>query len=104
MPQNQKEKILVAISGGVDSAVSAMLLKQDGHPVEAVYVRTWEHEEDPAWRLPWSQRFKRCRGCMQSAEDSISSRQLLQFLQVRGCSTDGGRICRRNHSQPGYFV
>ena len=46
MPQNQKEKILVAMSGGVDSAVSAMLLKQDGHPVEAVYVRTWEHEED----------------------------------------------------------
>jgi len=41
-----KEKILVAISGGVDSAVSAMLLQEEGHEVEAVYVRTWEHEDD----------------------------------------------------------
>jgi tRNA-specific 2-thiouridylase len=41
-----KESILVALSGGVDSAVSAALLKQQGHNVSAVYVRTWEYEDD----------------------------------------------------------
>ena len=40
------EKILVALSGGVDSAVSAALLVDQGHEVEAIYVRTWEHEND----------------------------------------------------------
>ena len=40
------EKILVALSGGVDSAVSARLLKDAGHEIAGVYVRTWEHEDD----------------------------------------------------------
>jgi len=40
-----KERILVALSGGVDSAVAAAILKEAGHEVEAAYVRTWELEE-----------------------------------------------------------
>ncbi len=43
---NQKQKVLVAMSGGVDSAVAAKLLQMQGHEVESVYVRTWEHEND----------------------------------------------------------
>ena len=43
---SQMENTLIALSGGVDSAVSAAILKQSGTPVEAVYVRTWEHEDD----------------------------------------------------------
>ena len=39
-------RILVALSGGVDSAVSASILLQEGCQVEAVYVKTWEHEND----------------------------------------------------------
>ena len=46
MPIFKSEKILVALSGGVDSAVSAALLLEQGHCIEAVYVRTWEHEND----------------------------------------------------------
>ena len=41
-----KEKILVAMSGGVDSSVAAALLLAKGHPIEGVYVKTWENEED----------------------------------------------------------
>jgi tRNA-specific 2-thiouridylase len=42
----EKENILVAMSGGVDSSVAAALLIEEGHSVEGVYVRTWENEED----------------------------------------------------------
>lgn len=46
MPKSVAERLLVALSGGVDSAVSAALLKDQGHEIEGVYVRTWEHEDD----------------------------------------------------------
>lgn len=47
-------KVLVALSGGVDSAVAALLLKQQGHTLEAVYMRTWmSEEEDIVADCPW---------------------------------------------------
>ncbi len=46
MSGTAKERLLVALSGGVDSSVAAALLKDQGHEVEGVYVRTWEHEDD----------------------------------------------------------
>ena len=46
MSKSVTERLLVALSGGVDSSVSAALLKDQGHEIEGVYVRTWEHEDD----------------------------------------------------------
>ena len=56
-----KEKILVALSGGVDSAVAAMSLLMAGHEIETVYVKTWDHEEDLLGECPGAQDLKDAR-------------------------------------------
>ncbi len=40
------ERIVVGLSGGVDSAVAAWLLKQQGHDVVVLYMKNWEDDDD----------------------------------------------------------
>jgi tRNA-specific 2-thiouridylase len=50
-----REKILVALSGGVDSAVAALLLKRQGHDVAAAYMKNWINEDQVIGHCPWEQ-------------------------------------------------
>lgn len=41
-----KQRIVVGLSGGVDSAVTAHLLKQQGHEVVGIFMKNWEDDDD----------------------------------------------------------
>lgn len=42
----QKEKIIVGMSGGVDSSVAALLLLEQGYEVEGLFMKNWEEDDN----------------------------------------------------------
>jgi tRNA-uridine 2-sulfurtransferase len=47
------EKTLVALSGGVDSAVAAWRLREAGVPIECAYMKNWINEDNIVGDCPW---------------------------------------------------
>lgn len=64
----KREKVIVGLSGGVDSAVAALLLLDQGYDVHGVFMDNWEDDEDETY----------CN----AAEDFQDARQVAETLGI----------------------
>lgn len=60
-------KVIVGMSGGVDSSVAAVLLKRQGYEVIGVFMKNWTHEEDTG-ECPWEEEYKDMRRVCEQLE------------------------------------
>ena len=83
------KKVLLGMSGGVDSSVVALLLKQQGYDVIGVYMNNWE-ETDPNGACTSADDYadvKRVAGALKIPYYSVTTRKntwkmyLKSFLQ-----------------------
>src|SRR5690242_84150 len=65
---NSSIRVIVGLSGGVDSAVAALSLKQQGYQVEGLFMDNWEDGEDETY-------------CT-AAEDFQDARQVCEVLSI----------------------
>jgi len=63
-----KKKVVVGMSGGVDSSVAALLLKQQGYDVVGLFMKNWE-ETDP-------------NGCCTAEEDFADVRRVADKIGI----------------------
>jgi tRNA-specific 2-thiouridylase len=77
--QAKKPRLLVALSGGVDSAVAAWKAIQDGYEVEAAYMKNWINEENVFGNCPWMQDIEDARAV---ADHLGIPFQVLNFMEA----------------------
>jgi tRNA U34 2-thiouridine synthase MnmA/TrmU len=90
------KRVVVGLSGGVDSAVSAYLLKQQGYDVVGIFMKNWEDDDDSEY----------CSSNIDFVDaaavaDVIQLCRRIQRPRVRRILA---RIPRRPHAQPRHFV
>ena len=72
MKNDTKERVVVAMSGGVDSSVAAYLLKERGYEVIGVTIKTWSNDEC---------RDEKSKGCC-SIRDIDDARSVARKLEI----------------------
>lgn len=68
MNENIESRVVVGLSGGVDSAVAALLLKQQGYAVEGLFMDNWEDGEEQTY--------------CSAAQDFQDARQVCEMLGI----------------------
>ncbi len=80
-PLVQKLRILCAMSGGVDSAVSAFLLKQAGHEVTGANMRFWEYPSECETPAEGTAKKKKITSCC-SPEDMADAERSARNMGI----------------------
>jgi tRNA-specific 2-thiouridylase len=62
-------KIIVGLSGGVDSSVAALLLLEQGFNVEALFMKNWDEDDDDQY--------------CSAAEDLADAQQIAKRLDIK---------------------
>ena len=73
---NRVQRVMVALSGGVDSAVSALLLQRQGRPLAAMFMKNWEEDD----------RFGECSAATDVADAKAIAAKLEIPLHLRNFS------------------
>lgn len=73
MENNNRKRIVVAMSGGVDSSVTAALLREEGHEVIGISMQVWDHS-----RFLGGEEFGSC--C--SLDDIHDARRVAEQLDI----------------------
>lgn len=73
-----KKNFLVALSGGVDSAVAACLLKEDGYSVQGLFYRSWQNEGELWSNCPWKEDLESARWVAQHLNIEFSILNLIE--------------------------
>lgn len=66
---NIKTRVIVGMSGGVDSSVAAFLLKQQGYEVEGLFMKNWEEDDNSEY-------------CT-AKQDLMDAQQVCQRLKIK---------------------
>src|SRR5262245_50253089 len=74
-------RVLLAMSGGVDSSVAAVLLKEQGYDVVGLFMRTGVHEPAGASQSVTPGHDSKHRGCC-SAVDAGDARRVADRLDI----------------------
>jgi tRNA-specific 2-thiouridylase len=56
-------RVLVAMSGGVDSSVAALLEQRAGHTIVGAYMKNWINEDEIVGECPWQRDIEDARAC-----------------------------------------
>jgi tRNA-specific 2-thiouridylase len=76
-------KILVGLSGGVDSAVAAALLVAAGHEVSAGYMKNWINDEGIPGDCPWEQDIEDARAVARTLGIELRVIDLIDSYRAR---------------------